>query len=91
MISLVIYTLIGLIAYFFGMKHGWRTLRFYGGILLGFVVGRMILIEVWNMELTGRIITFFIIGTLLVSTAFLGRKKEVPKEVKRENPDNFTI
>src|SRR3989344_1864860 len=95
MISLVIYTLIGLIAYFFGMKQEWRTLRFYGGILLGFVVGRMILVEVWNMELTGRIITFFIIGTLLVSTAFLGRKKEVQKEIqneaKQDNPDNFTI
>src|SRR3989344_4837118 len=95
MISLVIYTLIGLIAYFFGMKQEWRTLRFYGGILIGFVVGRMILVEVWNMELTGRIITFFIIGTLLVSTAFLGRKKEVQKEIqneaKQDNPDNFTI
>src|SRR3989338_6015798 len=87
MMSLIVYTIIGLIAYFFGMKHEWRTLKFYGGLMLGFVVGRMMLVEVWNMELTGKIITFFIIGTLLVSTAFLGRKKAV----KPADADNFTI
>ena len=87
MMSLIVYTIIGLIAYFFGMKHEWRTLKFYGGLMLGFVVGRMMLVEVWNMELTGKIITFFIIGTLLVSTAFLGRKKAV----KPAHAYNFTI
>jgi uncharacterized membrane protein len=76
MISLVIYTIIGLIAYFYGLANEKRGLRLYGGALVGFVVGRLLLVEVWRMELTGRIITFFLIGALLASTAFLGKRKQ---------------
>lgn len=75
MISLVIYTIIGLVTYFMGRAHQKKTLQVYGGILLAFVIGRLLFVDVWRMELSGRIITFFIIGALLMSTAFLGRKK----------------
>lgn len=75
MISLVVYTIIGLIAYFYGLANEKKGLRLYGGALVGFVVGRLLLVDVWRMELAGRIVTFFLIGALLVSTAFLGRKK----------------
>lgn len=78
MISLVIYTLIGLTANFFGKSREKRGLRIYGGLLLAFVVGRLLTVDVWRMELTGRIITFFLVGALLMSTAFLGRKKRSP-------------
>lgn len=76
MISLVVYTIIGLIAYFYGLANKRNGLRLYGGALVGFVVGRLLLVDVWKMELAGRIVTFFLIGALLVSTAFLGRKKK---------------
>lgn len=75
MISLVVFTLVGLISYLSGSASGKIGLRLYGGVLIGFVVGRLILIDVWKMEMAGRIITFFLVGTLLVSTAFLGKKK----------------
>jgi len=75
MISLVVYTIIGLICYFYGLTNEKNGLRLYGGALVGFVVGRLFLVDVWRMELAGRIVTFFLIGALLVSTAFLGRKK----------------
>jgi len=78
MMALVLYTLMGLAAYLYGRKNDHRGLRLYGGALLGFVVGRLLLVEVWKMELSGRIMTFFVIGTLLMSTAFVGkRKKEI--------------
>lgn len=76
MISLVVYTLMGLLTYFYGRSQGKRALQLYGAILLGFVVARLLFIDVWKMALTDRIITFFLIGSLLVSTAFLGRKKQ---------------
>jgi len=76
MISLVIYTIIGLIAYFYGLANERNGLRLYGGALVGFVVGRLLLVDIWRMELAGRIVTFFLIGALLVSTAFLGRKRK---------------
>ncbi|MBI2474154.1 MAG: DUF2339 domain-containing protein [Candidatus Taylorbacteria bacterium] len=75
MVSLFVYTAIGLATYILGRTSGRKLLLTYGGILLGFVVGRLLLVEVWHMELSGRIITFFIIGILLISTAFIGRKK----------------
>lgn len=75
MISLVIYTIIGLTAYFYGRVNAKNEMIFYGGTLLGLVVTRLLFVDVWKMQLTGRIITFFIIGILLISTAFVGRKK----------------
>lgn len=74
-ISLIIYTIIGLASYLYGTTNQIKGFRLYGGTLLGGVVARLLLVDVWGMELTGKIITFFLIGTLLVSTAFLGKKK----------------
>jgi len=76
LIALVTYTVIGLAAYFSRITVEQRGLRLYGGALIGFVVGRLLLVDVWNMELAGRVATFFVIGALLVSTAFIGRKKQ---------------
>lgn len=84
MISLVVYIIIGLITYFYGLANKNRGLQIYGGILIGIVVGRLFLVDVWKMELTGRITTFFIVGILLVSTAFFRRKKHNP-----DSPDNI--
>ncbi len=76
MISLVIYTIVGLITYFYGRVNEKKGFRIYGGALLGLVVIRLLLVDIWEMELGGKIITFFIIGALLISTAFLGKKKQ---------------
>ncbi|MSR68074.1 DUF2339 domain-containing protein [Candidatus Peribacteria bacterium] len=75
MISLFVYTLIGLIAYFFGRVHAMKGLGLYGGTLLGLVIARLLLVDVWHMPLSSRFITFFVIGTLLMSTAFFQRRK----------------
>lgn len=76
MATLIIYTVIGLIAYFAGLYGNDTARRVYGTVLLAFVVGRLILIDVWDMALFGRVITFFTIGILLMSTAFLTKKKK---------------
>lgn len=73
MISLLIYTVIGLITYFFGRVHGMRLLGIYGGILLGLVIARLLLVDIWNMSIASRFVTFFVVGILLMSTAFFGR------------------
>ncbi|MDP2668248.1 MAG: DUF2339 domain-containing protein [bacterium] len=96
MLSLVVYTLVGLAAYFYALAHDGHTLKYYGGAMLGFVVGRLILVDVWDMELSGRIITFFAIGALLISTAFYGRRNKSvapPPEPANtiNNNDDFKI
>jgi uncharacterized membrane protein len=76
-ICLVVYTIVGIISYIYGFSNQKRVLKIYGGLIVGFVVLRLLLIDIWKMELTGRIVTFFLIGALLISTAFLtNRKKE---------------
>jgi uncharacterized membrane protein len=77
MISLVVFTIIGLASYLYGVANEKNGLRLYGAILVGFVVGRLLLIDVWKMEMSGRIVTFFLVGALLMSTAFLGKKKTI--------------
>ncbi|MDO8574580.1 MAG: DUF2339 domain-containing protein [bacterium] len=76
MIALVTYTIIGVITYFYGRTNSQKLVRLYGGIMLGFVVGRLLIIDIWNMAIAGKIITFFLIGALLMGTAFIGRKKK---------------
>ena len=77
MLSLTVYTIIGLFMFFGGKHREHREITTAGGILLGFVVGRLLLVDVWSMDLIGRIITFIVIGVLLVSTAFMGNVKRV--------------
>jgi uncharacterized membrane protein len=78
MLALALYTVVGIGVYLEGVAKDYSVLRTYGGIILGGVVVRLLLVDVWNMQLTGRIVTFFLIGSLLMSTAFLSRKKQSP-------------
>lgn len=79
MVALVAYTVIGLVAHFFGIALQKNSLKVYGGIMLGLVVVRLMIVDVWKMEMAGRIVTFFLIGALLVSTAFLSKNKSIIK------------
>lgn len=77
MIALAVYTVVGIVCYFYREADESNHARAYGGVLLGLVVLRLLMVEVWNMAIAGRIITFFLIGMLLMSTAFFWRKKSL--------------
>ncbi len=83
MISLLIYTAIGLVAYFFGKVHGQKGLGLYGGTVLGFVIARLLLVDMWRMPLSSRIVTFFVVGIFLMGTAFFGRRKAASSHTSR--------
>lgn len=76
MTTLVIFTILGLAAYFMGLYGNDIARRTYGIALLGFVVVRLLLVDVWQMELFGRVVTFGVVGVLLMSTAFITKKKK---------------
>jgi len=78
--SLIIYTLLGLSLLVAGRIKDNRYVQILAGMLLGGVVLRLLIIDVWQMDLVGRIITFFVIGTLLISTAFIGKAKKEQHE-----------
>lgn len=73
MLSLTVYTILGLISFFLGKVKDDRGMKIVGGVLLGLVAGRLLIVDVWAMDLFGKIITFLVIGTLFVSTAFFGK------------------
>ena len=79
MLSLLIYTCTGLVLYFSNIEHK-NIMRTYGGIILGGVIFRLLTVDIWKMNITGKIITFFLIGTLLMSTAFISRKQKKTQE-----------
>jgi len=73
-VSLFIYTLIGLSLYFYSNEAKYSYLRFIGGAMLGLVIVRLGLVEIWAMSTLARIGTFVAIGVLLVASAFRFRK-----------------
>jgi uncharacterized membrane protein len=85
MFSLVTYTVLGISTYFYGLTNIKNTFKYYGGTLLIFVVLRLVLIDVWDMDLGAKIITFILIGALFISTAFIGNKN---KKVLTDNIPN---
>ncbi len=74
MATLVVYTGIGLFTYITGDVQKRKVLHKFGLFTLIFVVGRLFIVEIWNMELTGKIITFFMIGTLLAGSVLLRKQ-----------------
>lgn len=76
MISLVIYSIVGITFYVSGKLGGQSVRKTIGSVLVGLVILRLLTIEIWQMAAAGRIITFFVIGVLLVSTAFIGNRKK---------------
>jgi uncharacterized membrane protein len=72
--SLIIFTIIGLVKYFYGISVNSKTLRNYGGIMIGFVILRLLFIDIWEMEMGVKVFVFILIGILLMSTAFISRK-----------------
>ena len=74
-VSLIIYTVLGLALLLIGRTQDNKLWQLCGGVLLGLVVARLLLIDVWQMDLVGRIVTFFVVGGLLISTAFIGKNK----------------
>lgn len=76
-LALATYTVSGIAAYISGHRSNITALRWYGGLLIALVVGRLLLIDVWEMAIAGRIVTFGVVGVLLMSTAFMAKQKKL--------------
>lgn len=76
LLSLFVYTVVGLGTYFVGLFNMREVLKKYGAVLLMLVVLRLILVDVWHMELALRVVTFIILGVMFISTAFISKKQK---------------
>lgn len=71
MLTLLAYTGIGLTAYVKGEHEGRKILYRFGMGVLMLVVARLLVVEVWDMELAMRIVTFFVVGLLFIGSVLL--------------------
>jgi uncharacterized membrane protein len=71
LLALSLYSLAGLGAYVYGEIHKRDIVHKFGLAVLLFVVGRLLVVEVWDMELTVRIVTFFVIGVLFIGSVLI--------------------
>ncbi len=76
MVALIIYTILGIGAYVLGTQRDIKVYRLFGTWLVGFVLARLALVDVWALPSGVRIITFMVIGALMVSTAFIIRSNK---------------
>ena len=74
-IALFVYTVLGLGLYISGRMQSQSLRGIVGGVLLGGVVMRLLFVDVWDMSLNVRMVTFVGIGVLLMATAFMGRSR----------------
>jgi len=75
-IALVLCTIVGIGLYFISKVESHKKSMYTGASILGFVVIRLLFVEVWTMELFQRVIVFILIGILLMSTSFIKAKRE---------------
>jgi uncharacterized membrane protein len=74
-VALFIYTLVGLGSYLFGTRTHNREFWYLGVALLVIVVARLLLVDIWNMEIVWRFITLLGIGSLFIGAAFFEKKE----------------
>jgi uncharacterized membrane protein len=74
LVSLVLYTIIGVTTYMMGHARNSAEMRFGGGLLVGMVILRLLFVEVWDMQMSMRIVTFVMVGVMLIATAFIEKK-----------------
>jgi hypothetical protein len=84
-VSLVVYTIVGLTLFIQGPKLGSFLLRNIGIVFIGGVVARLLLVDIWEMPIAGRIVTFFVIGVMLISTAFIGKRNRASAQDSYDN------
>lgn len=72
--ALSIYTVAGLIMNIVGNLRDKAFFRNAGAVFIGLVVLRLLAVDIWEMAISGKIITFFVIGSLLIGTAFISKK-----------------
>jgi len=78
--ALILFALEGIVLLSQSFQKNNPTLRIFGLSIIGLVIARLLLIDVWAMPLSGRIMTFFAVGALFVSTAFFKKNLITPKK-----------
>jgi len=73
LLALIVYTLIAAAFYVRGKQTGKKWQRTVAGTLFIAVIARLLLVDVWNMPLEMRFVTFLVLGVLIIAIAWIER------------------
>jgi|GEM_PF-1501907 len=85
-VALFVYTVSGLTLYMVGKSQNQDGVRYAGITLLCIVVARLLIIDVWGMEVIGRIVTFLGVGLLFILTALFEKPFEKIRKTDTDIP-----
>jgi uncharacterized membrane protein len=72
--SFVVYSIIALLLTRYAHKLG-KFWKYTNIMIFAFIVGRLFLVEFWQMDMIVRFITFIVIGIMFISTPYIAKKK----------------
>ncbi len=78
-VTLTLYSILGIFLNMYGIRKGMQWTKRFGFWLACAVIARLLLIEVWSMSLTARIVTFFAIGIIFIFSVFIRRSTHETK------------
>ncbi len=73
--SLVFYTIVGLFSFVYGKFKESKVARIYGTTVVTLVVLRFLFVDYMSLTIGTRVIAAFAIGIILISSAFINKKK----------------
>lgn len=73
-VAILIYVICALILICFGNRNEDKHLRWGGFAMMAFVTWRLLFIEIWEMPVVIRAITFVLVGLLLIGTRYFNKK-----------------
>ncbi len=72
----------GLVVFLVVLRMDERAYRWFSLLLLLLCVGRVVIVDVWNFDALGRIISFMGLGVVLIAVSFLyARHREILRKV----------
>jgi Predicted membrane protein (DUF2339) len=74
-VSLLVYTVVGVGCYVQGILKNMPLLKHAGTIILVLVIARLLLIDLGNMDITGKVLAFTGVGVLFIAASFISRNK----------------
>ncbi len=81
-LSLIIYTIAGISMMIASTTRQAPTLRTGGIVLIALVVARLLLVEIWNLSMGGKITVFFVIGLLLIGAAIYQKNTQKKQTIQ---------
>jgi uncharacterized membrane protein len=72
-VALLFYTLVAIMLYLMHRNGGKSWMRLTAGVLIAFVVGRLLIVDAWNMDLGERVMVFLLVGISFMVVAWFER------------------